>query len=451
PVILSGGSGTRLWPLSQPNYPKPFLPLNSRELSLIQQTALRVRSSAFHPPLVVCKTEHGLLAAEQFSALGMAPMFLLEPHARNTAPAITAAALLIEEVYGAAIIMLVLPSDHVITDVDAFQKAVAAACAAAEKGDIVTFGIKPSYAETGYGYIHKGSVCDKRSELYSVKSFTEKPDVTRAKAYISSGEYLWNSGMCMVSAGTFLSEMQKHHPLLLAQTKAAFHNRQDIVLGEEPYMEMQSISVDYALLEKSKKVVTLALDCGWSDVGTWRALAHVPLSPARVEDKAIATVNMLGIKNVITDVMMDSPLIMEESRSLDLRQFAKQMRKHHDDNISTLRTERPWGFYEQLHEGTCYKVKYIRVNPKAKLSLQQHRYRAEHWVVLKGQARIILEEQDYDVVPYQSFSVPAGKKHRLENKGTTPLEIIEVQIGTYLGEDDIVRFDDAYDRCSELR
>ncbi len=462
PVILAGGTGSRLWPLSREIYPKQLLCLTGNA-SLLQTTLLRVRSiPGVLPPLIVVGEEHRFITRSQVDETGIDDYtILLEPVGRNTAPAISGAVEYVRK-QGAAdqVVLLVLPADHLIRDEAAFVAAVSAAAARAAAGAIVTFGIRPDRPETGYGYIEQGS-------NDRVASFTEKPSRKTAEAYLAAGTYFWNSGMFAFSVATFVEQMHRHAAdILAAMERAVDAGVRDGRFYRFAADEMQRCpedSIDYALMEKTDKAVVVAADLGWSDIGSWQALYDVldkdeagnvsqgdvlledtRNSLIRSEDMMVATV---GLEDMLVVETADAVLVAPLSRSQDVKKIVARLKREGRDEFKVHQTvHRPWGNYSVLALQPRYQIKRITVNPGEKLSLQMHHHRYEHWVVVKGTARVTNGDEQVLVYENQSVYIPAGNRHRLENPGVIPLELIEVQIGTYLGEDDIVRFDDVYGR-----
>ncbi|UYB51720.1 mannose-1-phosphate guanylyltransferase/mannose-6-phosphate isomerase [Xanthomonas sp. AM6] len=462
PIILSGGSGTRLWPLSRETYPKQFLPLVG-EHSMLQATWLRAAPVAGQAPIVVANEEHRFIAAEQLQQLGVKPAsILLEPKGRNTAPAIAVAAL--EATHdGADPLLLVLPSDHVILDENAFQAAVKVAAAAAEQGKLVTFGIRPTSPETGYGYI-KASGGD---QVRPVERFVEKPDLATAQGYLSSGEYFWNSGMFLFRASRYLAELRKFQPAIAeACTQAWTAAKRDadfIRLDKDAFAASPSDSIDYAVMEKTADAVVVPLDAGWSDVGSWSALLEVSPQDARgnahhgdvIEIDCSNTyaygsrlIAMVGLENVVVVETDDAVLVGHRDRIQEVKDIVAKIKSSGRSEATWHRkVYRPWGAYDSIDNGQRFQVKRITVKPGATLSLQMHHHRAEHWIVVSGTAEVTRGEEVLLLTENQSTYIPLGVTHRLRNPGKLPLELIEVQSGSYLGEDDIVRFEDTYGRA----
>ena len=465
PVILSGGSGTRLWPLSREHYPKQLLALVGKE-TLLQQTARRLEGmKGIAPAVVVCNEEHRFLIAEQLRQIGQQPASqILEPAGRNTAPALTVAALYLADANPQSL-MLVMPADHVIADRELFQKAVAVASLHAVRGSLVTFGIVPTVAETGYGYIRRGQALD--GVAHAVAAFVEKPDQARAQEYLSSGQYLWNSGIFMMTAAAWLSEMEDHRPEIVAACRKALINaRSDsdfMRLDKAAFEACASDSIDYAVMEKTSKAVVVPMSARWSDVGAWSSLwqvmehddagnaVHGDVLTHKVRNSIIFSDHRLvagvGVNDLVIVETADAVLVSHRDRSQDVKDIVQQLkRSKRPEAVTHRRVYRPWGHYDSIDQGDSFQVKRITVNPHAALSLQMHHRRAEHWVVVKGRARVTRDEDVFMLEANQSTYIPIGTRHRLENPESTPLEMIEVQSGAYLGEDDIVRFEDKYHR-----
>ena len=467
PVILTGGAGSRLWPLSREHYPKPLLPLFG-ERTMLQDTALRLASLAgAEAPIFVCNEEHRFLVAEQVQLLGQkAGAILLEPEGRNTAPALTIAALYLLEKDPNAV-MVAMPADHVIPDSAVFQAAVARGVELAEKGQLVTFGVVPKHAETGYGYIRRGDAIEK-DVAYRVSKFVEKPDLVTAQGYVDSGEYYWNSGIFTMRADAWIAEMQRLAPAILEACKNAMASgkRDDDFcrVEQNAFLSSPSDSIDYAVMEKTDKAAVVPLDAGWSDVGAWSALWDISAHDSSgnvlqgdvlthdVQDTLVLAnhrcVAAIGLEGAIIIETPDAVLVTHRNRSQDVKEIVSQLKKKGRDEYKFhRRVYRPWGDYEGIDNGARYQVKRLTVKPGASLSLQMHHHRAEHWIVVKGTAKVTRGEDVFILSENESTYIPLGTKHRLENPGAIPLEIIEVQSGSYLGEDDIVRFEDIYARC----
>ena len=467
-VLLSGGSGTRLWPLSREAYPKQFLPLLG-EHSLLQATWLRVRDlPGVGAPLVVANEEHRFMVAEQLHSLGARPdALILEPVGRNTAPAIAVAALRAIS-GGEDPILLVLPSDHVIRDEAGFRTAVLQALPAAEAGSLVTFGIVPSAPETGYGYIFaKVSQAAPGDGVRAVERFVEKPDLATATEYLASGDYFWNSGMFLFRASRYLDELGQFAPRMLAQCRAALAgakiDNDFLRLDRAAFEACPSDSIDYAVMEKTAHAVVLPIDVGWNDVGSWSALKEISEQDSdgnahRGDVLAIDTRNtlawserrlvaLIGLDDMIVVDTDDALLVAHRDHVQDVKQAVAKLKADARPHAKLHRkVYRPWGSYDGIESGPGFQVKRITVKPGASLSLQMHHHRAEHWIVVSGTARVTCDENVFDLCANQSTFIPLGSKHRLVNVGAEPLELIEVQSGDYLGEDDIVRFEDVYGR-----
>lgn len=473
PVILSGGSGTRLWPLSRKLMPKQFLPL-AGETSMLQATLQRLHGMhGLASPLVVCGEDHRFTVAEQLRQMGMGHQgILLEPAARNTAPAIAVAAMHAQRVSGSDPILLVLPADHVIQDVPALHQAIEVARLQAEQGTLVTFGIVPTEAHTGYGYIRAGHPVTGTSSPFVVAEFVEKPDLETAERYVSSGEYFWNSGMFMFRASRFLEELGRFRPEILAASEAAIEGATtdlDFVRLDGPaFVQCPEDSIDYAVMEKTDQAVVVPLDAAWSDVGSWSALWAIGkkdeadnvlvgdvLSVASKGCYARSDNRLLSLIGVHDLVVVDTPdavMVASRERAQEVKQIVDLLKKEERSEAVVHREVfRPWGKYDSIDMGTRFQVKRITVNPGASLSLQKHHHRAEHWIVVSGTAEVTCDGKVLLLAENQSTYIPLGSVHRLANPGKIPLEMIEVQSGSYLGEDDIVRFDDAYGRSEETK
>jgi mannose-1-phosphate guanylyltransferase/mannose-6-phosphate isomerase len=461
PVPLSGGSGTRLWPLSREMYPKQFLPLVDDD-TMLQATWKRIAPLASLPPIVVANETHRFLAAEQLRVLDVSnPAILLEPVGRNTAPAIAAAALQAMATGGDPL-LLVLPSDHVIADAPAFRAAVMVASAAAEQGALVTFGIVPTGAETGFGYIQAASGDGVRKVL----RFVEKPDAATAQGYLDAGGYYWNSGMFLFRASRYLQELGRLRPDILAATRTAFaaatRDGDFIRLDKDAFAACPSESIDYAVMEQTDAAMVLPVDIGWNDVGSWSALWDVAVrdgdgNACRGDVIAIDSRNsyaharrlvaLVGVDDLIVVETDDAVLVAHKDRVQQVKDVVAQLKTGQRSQAALHReVHRPWGSYDSVDVGDAFQVKRIKVKPGARLSLQSHTRRAEHWIVVRGTARVTRDNDVFELHANQSTYIPIGAKHRLENPGTQMLELVEVQSGDYLGEDDIVRYEDVYGR-----
>lgn len=469
PVILAGGSGTRLWPLSRKNYPKQFLRLQG-ESSLLQQTMQRALLLPQQQTLIVSNEAHYFLCQEQLQAVSAEMTYLLEPCARNTAPAIACAAHYIARIAGPDAVMFILPSDHWIDDDKAWQAAMLqGADFAASQQALVTFGIKPTGPKTGYGYIEASRTL--APQVFAVDSFREKPDVKTAEAFIASGHYFWNSGMFVCRAGTYLDELKQHAPDIYTHSEQAVARAQDqhnyVRLDAEAFALCREDSIDYAVMEKTDKAALIPMDMPWSDLGCWTAVAEANELDANgnaLHGKVIARdshnclvtsehtlVTTLGIQDQIIVVTSDAVLVADKRYSQQVKEIVNALGQEHSQLANDhQRVARPWGYYEILAEGPTFKVKRLMVKPGARLSLQLHQHRAEHWVVVSGEADVVNDTQELKLMSNQSTYIPQNTRHRLSNSGTEPLYVIEVQSGSYLGEDDIKRFDDIYLRQVEV-
>ena len=470
PVILSGGAGVRLWPLSRAMYPKQLLPLFS-DRTMLQDTAIRLSSvDGVGPVICVCNDEHRFMVAEQLREVGdvtATSTIVLEPCGRNTAPAAAIAAMLISGINPGAL-MLVMPADHVIIDADAFAQGVAKGRVEAEKGLLVTFGIKPSAPETGYGYIRVPGGRGKCGEACPVAEFVEKPPRATAEEFIASGDYFWNSGIFLFSPEAYLQELSRTEPAIVDACHDALRkSKQDLDflrLDPEAFGACPSDSIDYAVMEKTSRAVVVPLEAGWNDVGAWSSLwevesrdeegnvkrgdvvAHgVRNSYLHSTSRLVAAVGVEG--HVIVETA-DAVLVASKDRVNEVKAIVEELKRQgRDEPMIHRRVYRPWGSYETVDEGARFKVKRITVRPGASLSLQKHHHRAEHWIVVSGTALVTVEEGEIRLEENQSTYIPVGACHRLENRGDIPLELIEVQSGDYLGEDDIVRLEDIYGRA----
>jgi mannose-1-phosphate guanylyltransferase / mannose-6-phosphate isomerase len=463
PVILCGGTGTRLWPFSRESYPKQFWPLAS-DKTMLAETAARGSGAGFLPPMVVCNEAHRFLVAEQLRDKGAS--IVLEPVGRNSAPAIAAAALLAEETAPGAVLWF-MAADAAIGDVAALQAALAKAAAAAQAGAIVTFGMQPTAPETGYGYIETGDALPGSADVKRIARFVEKPNAGRAAEFFQTGRHLWNSGMFVATAATMLTEMEAHAPEVLKGVRAAVagatRDGDFIRLEAAAFTATPSISIDYAVMERTQKAAVVPAAIGWSDIGSWAALweiqakdtagnaTHGPVElvgakNCYVRSEGILT-GVIGLEDVVVVVTDDAVLAMHRDHAQDVKKLVDQLKaRGAKEATEHRRAYRPWGHYEGLIMGDRFQVKKIEVRPGAKLSLQKHFHRAEHWVVVSGTAIVQRDGEEIMLRENESVYLPLGCIHRMENPGKIPLTLIEVQSGSYLGEDDIVRFEDTYGR-----
>ncbi|MGE5515494.1 MAG: mannose-1-phosphate guanylyltransferase/mannose-6-phosphate isomerase [Bacteroidota bacterium] len=461
PVILSGGAGTRLWPLSRELRPKQLLPLTSDE-SLLQETARRVPGR----PIVVCNREHRFIVAEQLREIDIEPRgIVIEPVGRNTAPAVAVAALVAQSDPDS--LLLVMPSDHQIKDSDAFRDAVDKAIPLARAGMLVTFGIQPTEANTGYGYIRCGAAVDGG---FRVDRFVEKPDLATAEQYLTSGDYLWNGGIFLFSARVYLEELERRLPDMVRQCRQALDDgATDLFffrLADGPFADIAGQSIDYAVMEHTDKAAVVPVDMGWSDIGSWSALwqespqdgdGNVLLgdvqatetrnSYIRSEGRLVATI---GVENLVVVATDDAVLVADKRHDQDVKLVVERLKAEgRSEGQQGTRSWRPWGWFQTINEGGRFRVKHIQVDPGAKLSLQKHWHRSEHWIVVTGTALVTCGDQTFVLRENESTFIPAGTPHRLENPGKLALRMIEVQSGEYVGEDDIVRLEDVYGRAPE--
>jgi mannose-1-phosphate guanylyltransferase/mannose-6-phosphate isomerase len=463
PVILSGGTGTRLWPLSRESFPKQFWPLAS-DKTMLADTAARGSGAGFLPPMIVCNEAHRFLVAEQLRDKGAS--IVLEPIGRNSAPAIAAAALLAEETAPGAVLWF-MAADAAIGDVAALQAALAKAAAAARAGAIVTFGMQPTAPEVGYGYIETGEALPGSADVKRIARFVEKPDAARAAEFLKTGRHLWNSGMFVATATTMLAELETHAPEVLKGVRAAVagatRDGDFIRLEAAAFTATPSISIDYAVMERTQKSAVVPASIGWSDIGSWAALweiqpkdaagnaTHGPVAlvdakNCYVRSEGILT-GVIGLEDVVVVVTDDAVLAMHRDHAQDVKKLVDQLKaRGAKEATEHRRAYRPWGPYEGLIMGDRFQVKKIEVRPGAKLSLQKHFHRAEHWVVVSGTAIVQRDGEEIMLRENESVYLPLGCIHRMENPGKIPLTLIEVQSGSYLGEDDIVRFEDTYGR-----
>lgn len=470
PVILSGGSGSRLWPMSRAGYPKQFLQLTSKN-TMFQDTVLRVSSSEdFGAPLMVCNEEHRFIVADQLRTIDVTPQkILLEPLGRNTAPAVAVAALTLLKNQDDGL-MLVLPADHVILDQPAFLAAVEVAKQAAQAGKLVTFGIDPDKPETGYGYIQKGQPLQKCSGAFELSRFVEKPDEETAQSYLESGEYYWNSGIFLLSARQYIDELRTHQPEMVTACEQALEKAEEDLyfsrLNADAFAACPADSIDYAVMEKTSQAAVVPVNIGWSDLGAWSSLWDINAKDedgnASLGDVLLhntrnsyvhsehALVATTGVDDLIIVATDDAVMVAHRNQAQDVKKLVDQLKAdgRYEHNIHTT-VHRPWGHYRGIDLGDRYQVKRITVKPGERLSLQMHHHRAEHWIVVKGTAKVTNGEKSFLLRENESTYIPMGEVHRLENPGKIDLELIEVQSGGYLGEDDIVRFEDGYGRMQE--
>ena len=463
PVILSGGSGTRLWPLSRKQYPKQFISLIN-DTSLFQETINRLPAKA-SKPLIICNEVHRFLAAEQLRQINLEPdEIILEPVGKNTAPAIALAALKLLK-NNQDPVLLVLPADHNIKDENSFQESISIAEPLAEKNKLITFGVLPRKAETGYGYIKIKNNIEKK--YYEIESFIEKPNKKNAKKFLSDGNYLWNSGIYMFKASVYLKELEKYEPKILSICKKSLlkeHKDMDFLrIDNNEFSNCPNISIDYAIMESTRNALVVGLDAHWSDIGSWESLmdsrnkddngnvSEGDVILDNVKNTYLLSSNRLITASGVSDlIIVDTPdalLISNRKQENNIKNLVDKLKINERSEIQNHRkVYRPWGYYDSIDYGLGFQVKRILVNPGAKLSLQKHLQRAEHWVVIKGVATITCGKNTQDLKKNQSTYIPKGEIHRLENLQDKPLEIIEIQTGEYLGEDDIIRFEDAYNR-----
>jgi mannose-1-phosphate guanylyltransferase/mannose-6-phosphate isomerase len=475
PVILCGGAGTRLWPLSREQYPKQLLALIGQD-TLLQATARRIDKSLAAPgrkvlaPIVVGNEDYRFITAEQIRQTNIVPAtIVLEPAGRNTAPALTVAALVALQA-DPDIVLVVMPADHIVTDVAAFRAAIAMGARYAETGKVVTFGIQPTRPEIGYGYIRADKRLDGGNDGLELTAFVEKPDLATAQRYVDSGNYYWNSGIFMMRASVWLEQLGKHHPQMIEACQAAFSarspDRDFLRIGKKAFTACPADSIDYAVMEKLPPDlgVVVPLAAGWSDVGAWDAIWQ--LGDRDADDNvlqgdvvAVATrrtlaisqsrlVACVGLSDTVVVETPDAVLVADKAHMQQVKDVVARLKRERRMEAEAHRKIfRPWGYYDSIDAGHRFQVKRIVVNPGAALSLQMHHHRAEHWVVVSGTARVVKGDEAFLVSENESTYIPVGTRHRLENPGKVPLEIIEVQSGTYLGEDDIVRFEDTYGRA----
>lgn len=469
PVILSGGSGSRLWPLSRKQYPKQFLALTG-EHTLFQQTLSRLVFEGMEPPVVVSNQEHRFIVQEQLEALDLKTQsILLEPFGRNTAPAVAIAAMkLMAE--GRDELLLILPADHVIEDQRAFQRALALATNAAEKGEMVLFGVPANRPETGYGYIKAGDERGLPDGVIRVERFIEKPDETRAQQFVEDGGYFWNSGMFLFRASRFLEELKKHdadiYDTCLLALERSQHDGDLISIDAATFECCPDNSIDYAVMEKTRRACVVPLSAGWSDVGSWSSIwevhdkdddGNVTMGDVMVHDSHNCLVHgngklvsVIGLEDIVVVETKDAMMIAHKDRVQDVKKVVNQLdAAGRSETQNHCQVYRPWGSYDSVDMGGRFQVKHISVKPGARLSLQMHHHRAEHWIVVSGTAQVTCDDKTFLLTENQSTYIPIASVHRLANPGKIPLEIIEVQSGSYLGEDDIERLEDVYGRTTE--
>ncbi|HBR4419105.1 TPA: mannose-1-phosphate guanylyltransferase/mannose-6-phosphate isomerase [Klebsiella pneumoniae] len=469
PVIMAGGTGSRLWPMSRELYPKQFLRLGS-EFSMLQETIFRLDGLDVSDPMLICNEQHRFLAAEQLRQINKnTNNIILEPVGRNTAPAIALAALSALKNNDDPL-LLVLAADHVIEDVQSFHKAVKDAVTYAEKGKLVTFGIVATGPETGYGYIHRGKLQSDDAVSYSVKSFVEKPNLETAIKYIESGEYYWNSGMFLFKASQYLQELSKFRPdILEACEKSVASISYDAIadfirINQDAFLSCPDESIDYAVMEKTEEAVVIPLDAGWNDVGSWSALWDVQEKDQNgnlltgdvfIHNSANCYINTdetfvaaIGVENLVIVNTKDAVLVIDKSKVQDVKKAVEYLKLNKRREYRLHRESyRPWGHHDKIVNQPRYHINRLTVKPGGKFSLQKHLHRAEHWVVLSGTAEVTLEDKKFLLTENQSTFIPVGATHMLENPGKIPLELLEIESGSYLGEDDIVRLKDYYGQC----
>ena len=468
PVILSGGSGTRLWPLSRQSYPKQFVPLTGSE-TLFQASARRVAGPEFGAPVIITHSDFRFIVQDQLAEVGLsAQAVLIEPEARNTAPAVLAAALHAQQSDPNAV-LLVAPSDHVVPDSDAFVAAVQAGLEAVEQRRLVTFGIQPGYPETGYGYLELAQDPGATAGPVTLTRFVEKPDPARAQAMLESGNYLWNSGIFLFRASDMVAAFRQHMPAMLEQvTQAVAEAQEDIGflrLAPGPWAQLEDISIDHAVMEKADNLSVVPYSAGWSDLGGWDAVWREGARDAqgvqstgaataidcqdsllRADSEELALVG-IGLKDLVVVAMNDAVLVADRSRTQDVKLAVAALKQKGVKQATTLpKDHRPWGWFESLAVGPRFQVKRIHVHPGAALSLQSHVHRSEHWIVVEGTAKVTVGDETRLVTENESIYIPLGAVHRMENPGKLPMVLIEVQTGPYVGEDDIIRYEDKYAR-----
>lgn len=469
PVLLCGGAGTRLWPLSRKSYPKQFSSLIG-DTTLFQASAQRLSGEGFAPPLVLTNSDFRFIVTEQLAEIGVDPgSILIEPEGKNTAPAVLAAALYLEQNDPDGL-LLIAPADHVVPDAPAFRAAVQAGIPAAKSGQLVTFGIKPTHAETGYGYLELAEdPGDFSARALPLSCFVEKPDAARAEAMLDAGTFLWNAGIFLFSVKTILAAFRTHAPDLVEPVKAAIEQAKPdlgfLRIAPEPWSKVDDISIDYAVMERADNLSVIPFSNGWSDLGGWDAVLResdrddrgVALCGAataldcdntllRSEDETLEIVG-IGLNNIVAVAMPDAVLIADTSRAQDVKLAVAALKQKKSKQAEAFpKDHRPWGWFESLVIGKRFQVKRIVVHPGAALSLQSHHHRSEHWIVVEGTAKVTIDEEVKLVSENESVYIPLGATHRMENPGKLPMVLIEVQTGSYLGEDDIIRYEDVYSR-----
>lgn len=463
PIIMAGGSGTRLWPLSRTQFPKQFLKLGLDGYTLLQSTILRLKNLDCDDPILICNEEHRFLAAEQMREIGVNATIILEPVGKNTAPAIALAAILLRQKQENKL-MLVLAADHAISEQAAFENSIKDAIDLASQNKLVTFGIVPTHVETGYGYIEKGTPIE---HGFNIDKFVEKPDQATAQAYLESQRFLWNSGMFMFEAEQYLEELKKYASDIFQACNLSMQNicldLDFIRIDQMQFEKCRSESIDYAVMERTAHAVVIPLEAGWSDVGSWSALWDIKPKDhnGNVTDGDVLLhhsqnnycysesrlVSLLGVENLVVVETKDAVLVADKNKVQDIKKIVEQL-KNDDRSEYYCHREvyRPWGKYDSIDQSSRYQVKRITVKPGQKLSIQMHYHRSEHWIVVSGTAKIHKGTESFLLTENESVYIPLGEIHALENPGKLPLELIEVQSGSYLGEDDIVRFDDLYGR-----
>jgi mannose-1-phosphate guanylyltransferase/mannose-1-phosphate guanylyltransferase/mannose-6-phosphate isomerase len=467
PVLLSGGSGSRLWPISRETYPKQLLPLTG-ERTMLQETAERVAGQGFAPPLVVCNEEHRFVIAEQMHQINLNPAgIVLEPDGRNTAAAAALAALLVTEKDPDALLLL-LPTDHVILDTRAFLAAIDVAAGPAASGRLVTFGLTPTFPEIGYGYIRQGAELNGFPGVFTIDAFIEKPPIDAAQDMVAAGGHYWNAGMFLFPSAKLLSELERFAPVVLAACRDAIaKGSRDLDffrLNAEAFSASPGISIDHAVMEHTDAAIVVPADMGWTDVGSWSdlwaigtkdRLGNIPIGDVITEDahncyirsEAVLTA-VVGLDNVVVVATDDAILVADRDRVQDIKKIVERLKRNGRPEATThSRVHRPWGSYQSLHDGERFQVKCLTVKPGGILSLQKHYHRAEHWVVVNGTALVTRGDEQVLLRENESVYIPLGSVHRLENPGKVTLNLIEVQSGAYLGEDDIVRLTDTYGRA----